>query len=201
MGRLWHGLRTLALVWSLAVGLPNLERLASEAFADGCDPSPSGLTGVNITGVVASNAPAPLVIPEPSGRNEALHPSVVFVPNGWNGYRYWMLYTHYDFTLGANENPHVDVSNDGQTWIQAPGVSNPIEPWPGFGYNSDTDLLLGPDNTMYAFWRTGVGIFEQVYYRTSTDGTNWVNKTLAFHDSAFQRRLLSPSIIFYGTTC
>ncbi|HUJ71467.1 MAG TPA: PKD domain-containing protein [Verrucomicrobiae bacterium] len=155
---------------------------------------------MDISTAIATNARTPLLIPEPSGRNEALHPSVVFAPDGWNGYRYWMLYTPYDFTQASNENPHVDVSNDGQTWIQAPGVTNPIEPWPGTGYNSDTDLVLGPDNTMYAFWRAAIGVMEQIYYRTSTDGTNWVNKTLALQVSAFQRHLLSPAVIYDGTT-
>jgi PKD repeat protein len=199
-GRLRRLSQALVLAGIQVVGISSLEQSTREAFADACVPSPADLTGVDITGAVASNARTPLVIPEPSGRDEALHPSVVFVPDGWNGYRYWMLYTPYDFTLASNENPHVDVSNDGQTWIQAPGVSNPIEPWPGTGYNSDTDLVLGPTNTMYAFWRAAVGIMETIYYRTSADGTNWINKTLALQASAYDRHLLSPAVIFDGTT-
>jgi len=197
--RFQRPLRAFVLAGIQVFGISCLEQSTREAFADVCAPPPSDLTGVDISTAVATNALTPLLIPEPSGRNEALHPSVVFVPDGWNGFRYWMLYTPYDFSIGSNENPHVDVSNDGQTWIQAPGVSNPIEPWPGVGYNSDTDLVLGPNNTMYAFWREGIGVFEETYYRTSVDGTNWINKTLALEAPVAQRRLLSPAIIFDGT--
>ena len=41
------------------------------------------------------NAPAPLVTPTYDGSGQVVHPDVVHVPGGWNGYEYWMGMTPY----------------------------------------------------------------------------------------------------------
>lgn len=67
------------------------------------------------------------------------HPDVEFFPNGFNGYKYWMVFTPY-FGAVENvqiskryENPTVVVSNDGLNWESPAGIHNPIQGTPGLG--------------------------------------------------------------------
>lgn len=65
-------------------------------------------------------------------------------------------YFNKDETL---ENPCLAVSEDGLTWQEPPGVTNPIHPWPGHGYNSDVELAFDPDaDVLGCFWRFYTGI-------------------------------------------
>ena len=38
---------------------------------------------------------SPLNIETPEGNAQPYHPSVVYIPGGWNGYAYWMAETPY----------------------------------------------------------------------------------------------------------
>lgn len=66
------------------------------------------------------------------------HPDVEYFPNGFNGYKYWMVFTPY-FGAVENvqiskryENPTVVVSNDGLNWTPPTGNSGgPIQMTPG----------------------------------------------------------------------
>ena len=33
------------------------------------------------------------------------HPSIIYVPGGWNGHKYWLVTTPYPSAVGAFENP------------------------------------------------------------------------------------------------
>lgn len=60
------------------------------------------------------------------------HPDVLYFPTGFNGYKYWMVFTPYFGAVGTNqnskryENPSVVVSNDGLNWVSPLGLTNPI---------------------------------------------------------------------------
>ena len=87
------------------------------------------------------NAPVPLVTPTYDGSGQVVHPDVVYVPGGWNGYEYWMGMTPYPNSNNSYENPSVLASNDNLTWVVPPGVINPLAPTPP-GHNDDVELLL-----------------------------------------------------------
>lgn len=65
------------------------------------------------------------------------HPDVEYFPEGFNGYKYWMVFTPYFGSVGSEpasqrfENPTVVVSNDGRNWVPPPGIKNPIVNAPG----------------------------------------------------------------------
>lgn len=135
-----------------------------------------------------------------AGTNQVTHPSVLHFPEGWNGYKYWMAYTPYPGSDDDHEDPNLAVSNDGITWVHAPGVTQPLDNQVGVPYNSDPDLVMGPNNTMYLFWRlydSSLGSNqEKVYVRTSTNGTTWTSRALVWQFTETTLRTLSPSFIY-----
>lgn len=149
---------------------------------------------------------AKLTIPThvtPTG-GETTHPSVVFIPGGWNGFAYWMAHTPYPAGNDDHEDPNIVASNDGITWQVPPGLTNPIDDQSGQPeFNSDVDLRLVGD-TLYLFWRffdpNAAGAEENLYYSTSTDGVTWAAKTLFYTSDQTVRRLLSPCLLVEGGT-
>ena len=129
-------------------------------------------------------APAPaaeLEMPTHDGAGQTCHPSVLYFPNGWNGWKYWMAHTPYPNFQEAHEDPNIAVSNDGTTWQVPSGLTNPLDD--GLGrpnyHNSDAHLVMN-GNTMVVTWRTvdrPNGGQNIIYARTSTDGVNWTAKT------------------------
>jgi hypothetical protein len=142
-----------------------------------------------------------LTIPTHEGSGQSTHPSVVHIPGGVNGFKYWMAVTPYPGSSNAHEDPNVLASHDGITWEVPPGLVNPIDNQPGgdAGYNSDTDLQY-VDDTLFLFWRTyinnNVGAEENLYYSTSGDGITWSPKTLYYQSDRNVRRLASPCMLY-----
>jgi hypothetical protein len=136
---------------------------------------------------------------DPAG-GQTTHPSVVRVPGGWNGYEYWMAHTPYPGSNSAWEDPNIAASNDGVTWVVPPGLTNPLDDQPGLPgpYNSDTDLEMGPNNTLYAFWRVVIPDLsqERIKYSTSTDGVNWSAPVEAMRSAMADRRPVSPAFMY-----
>lgn len=147
------------------------------------------------------NAAAPLTIPTPDDTGHSLHPSVVDMGSAWNGYRYWMAHTPYHNRNTEIENPCIVASHDGLTWVEPAGISNPIDPWPGVGYNSDTELHYDPDgDQMVCYWRDykgGSNVPDNLVFcaSSSTDGVTWTAQqdliALTFPSSG---AVFSPSV-------
>ncbi len=142
------------------------------------------------------------------GNDEVVHPDVVYIPNGWNGYKYWMVFTPFPNSAPQYENPSIVVSQDGIIWSVPSGLTNPVVlPYddiydPNNFYHSDPDLILSPDqNTMYLCWRNHAGWNEEKFgVISSTDGINWTNPIYPFSTlSTNGERILSPSIIYNGS--
>src|SRR5690625_791280 len=74
-----------------------------------------------------NNARYPLNIRTYDGYNRTVHPDVIYFENGWNDYKYWMVHTPFPFDNDFWENPSIIVSNDGISWKDAPGITNPID--------------------------------------------------------------------------
>lgn len=126
-----------------------------------------------------------------------VHPSVLHVPRGWNGARWWAAATPYNGGSIALENPCIFQSVDGVTWTEPAGVTNPLVAKPSLAYNSDTHLTLGPDNHLYLFYRSaseaGQPDEENLYVISSADGVTWTAPTLLM-TSATPDWLLSPAV-------
>ena len=132
------------------------------------------------------------------GTNELVHPSVLYFADGWNGYPYWMAYTPYDGGSVIHENPSIAVSTDGDTWVTPPGLTNPVEPYPGGPYNADPNIFMAPDNkTMYMVFKMSIDASTKVtYLRTSTDGITWTPKVELIRNTWED---VSPCVVWDGT--
>lgn len=135
-----------------------------------------------------------ITIPSDAPYNDdSLHPSVVDTVTGWNGHRYWMAYTPLPGGVEPLENPFIAVSEDGDSWAAPAGITNPIDPPPSDGYNSDTDLVLAEDEgLLYCFYRH-IGSGGGMKLRTSADGVQWSNETVFDIGTAQTIQRLSPS--------
>ncbi len=140
------------------------------------------------------NAPDYLTTPTYDGQGQVVHPDVVYVPGGWNGYAYWMAMTPYPGGNPTTENPSVIASNDGISWEVPSGLTNPLV---GGGSKADPDMLL-VDGTMILYYIHADSTDTYVERITSTDGTDWT------HDASpvitMSRYLLSPTLLYEGET-
>lgn len=133
-------------------------------------------------------------------RHAAIHPSVLYFEDGWNGYKYWMAMTPYDHCDASHENPCIRVSNDNVNWTT-------IGPDPLFSYEevivaydghlSDVELFF--DGRLWLFCRAAwndhwgadgrsfciVGI-------STTDGTNWTDPEIVLVPD---NSALSPAVL------
>lgn len=135
----------------------------------------------------------------PSG-GEGTHPSVVFFPEGWNGFRYWMAFTPYPGGSDAHEDPNIVASQDGVSWVVPPGLTNPLDDAPGTPrFNSDTELVFA-EGKLWCFWRyldqNAGSTSLRFYVRTSVDGVNWTPKEVVYQANASTTNLLSPTLIY-----
>lgn len=93
-----------------------------------------------------------LTTPTYDGSGQAVHPSTIYIPGGFGGYKYWMGMTPYPSGNDDYENPSLLASNDGITWVVPDGITNPLAPKPS-QHNSDTCLVFNTDtNTLYLYY-------------------------------------------------
>lgn len=155
--------------------------------------------------VYGKNAHRYLKIPTYDGKNQSNHPKVLYMDNGWNGYKYWMTYTPYPKNRANYENPSIVVSNDGVNWIVPQGLKNPVIPEPKDavkgGHNSDPHLVMNyKDNSMELWYRVNNGTprrnpsrQDYIYKVTSKDGIKWSEPTFVYSDKGL---CISPAIIY-----
>lgn len=126
------------------------------------------------------------------------HPSVVSIPQGFSGYRYWMVGTPYDGIDDSIENPCIYTSHDGTNWAIPPHATNPLAPTPqGDAHNSDPHLAF--DGTALHLWyrRTNDG-FDTILHATSSNGSQWSEFKHALRLPQQKERILSPTICRWG---
>ena len=149
------------------------------------------------------NAPDSLGTPTYDGSGQAVHPDVVYFPEGWGSptaYHYYMMMTPYPDGNENYENPSLLVSDDGLLWQVPPGVTNPI--WPGGvgGYNSDPDMLYAEGQLRaYFCWAAAAGGDDtsRVLTFSSADGINWSDTTEVLTAPNY---LVSPTVLFADST-
>lgn len=113
-------------------------------------------------------------------KNDALHPSVVYISSGFGGHKWWMVQSPYYACRGPIENPmlyYAEETADGsapKTWI--PALNHPVVGPPSQGYNSDPDLFY-ENVKLWLFWRENFTLdsrnnhYERaIFVIPSTDG-------------------------------
>ena len=142
----------------------------------------------------------PLDIPTYDGDPSVGHPSVVFAPQGWNGYRYWMAFT--PFPDDRREEPSIVVSQDGIHWQVPDGGSNPVVAaaeirGAGYHFNSDPELVLVADGSMLLYYRpfSRAGN-EAIFCKRSRDGIQWSQGRMVVSNPTvrYPAGLLSPAV-------
>ncbi len=152
-----------------------------------------------------SNSKYKLNLKSVYGDTEAYHPDILFFENGWNGYKYWLVFTPYPRNDSSKENPHIKVSNDMKNWIVPKGTPNPLDVAKGDGlgktlFNSDAELVYNNKlDRIECFWRRWEKDGETLYMKYTNDGHNWSNATKVYYASRITsnpNKLLSPTIVF-----
>lgn len=133
---------------------------------------------------------------------DMVHPSVVHVPSGWMGWKYWMAYTPYPTANSDYENPCVAVSQDGETWETPFDVINPLVGKPAGGYNADTHIFFAPDySRLYIAYAERIGgVSNKVRVMESTDGRKWTAPVTIITGTYGSQHFASPSIWYNPTT-
>jgi len=127
---------------------------------------------------VSKYAGNPLTTIPQYGASGAVHPDVIYFPEGRDGYKYWMVYTPYP--PQSKENPSIVRSNDGITWTDA-GISNPVIPAGTSGQwndleNPDPDFVFVQDyNKWFMVWDGGDKATDsrKIALAYSSDGKSW----------------------------
>lgn len=140
------------------------------------------------------------------GSGQAVHPDVVYFPDGWHGFAYWMAMTPHPFDTAERENPSILASHDGLDWVIPSGVRNPVVARPPCDHNSDPDLVYNPDTDELLLYYTevrrseycGAGTNENfVKLVRSTDGVNWTEpQTVMSFDLDIYPVYVSPSVVY-----
>ena len=138
---------------------------------------------------------------------ECTHPGMVYEKNGWQGYRYWMVYTPYPGAASTYENPCICASNDGENFELPAGAPNPLFPKPSdvLAYNSDTHLFMMPDKSkLILIWKArGINIsgtdYNVLYVTESTDGRSWTTPVNIWQGGVGSSDMASPSLWYDGT--
>lgn len=138
------------------------------------------------------------------------HPSVVYVPNGWNGHRCWMAQTPYPpFHVAPYKDrwelPCIHYSDDGLHWKSI--EANPIddlteEQIASHGYHSDPHLVM-KDGVLYCYYRLMENYDEltTILRKHSVDGVHWSERDEIKVESVRQKvesDIISPAIVWTG---
>jgi hypothetical protein len=152
------------------------------------------------------NSAAPLDIPTYEASGQAVHPDVVYFPNGWHGHKYWMAMTPYPYGADSYENPSIVVSDDGLTWSVPDGLTNPIVSAPACDHNNDPDIVYDPQtDQLYVYYvelmrpdRCGGARNENnIRLLKSSDGIHWsAPQTVMSWEADTAPLYLSPAIVY-----
>lgn len=150
------------------------------------------------------NAKSRLKIVSSYGDNQGTHPKVLYFENGWNGYKYWMVYSPYPFSDDSKENPHIKVSNDLIHFTEPEGFKNPLSDTPSdyenmVIYNSDPHIVYNDDeDILECYFRRVDDVKDEVivYKMTTKDGVHWTDKEEVLKDKRSIHDYVSFAIIY-----
>ena len=165
-------------------------------------------TELDLFSALPTNAAGHQTTPTSDGSGQVVHPSIVYFPDGWNGYNYWLAMTPYPATDSQYESPEILACNDGVNWVVPAGLTNPIvdssspAALPNNGdpclfYNEATDELW------CYYQRRSPGNYSRLYLKKSSDGIDWgLSSDLGtlLLDSAEVITFTSPTVVKIGLT-
>lgn len=141
------------------------------------------------------------------------HPSVIYIPKGINGYKYWCALTPYFGIINAQtdknafENPHIFCSIDGLSWSEPKGSTNPIDHAQlakYLNYWSDTNLFY-ENGKLHLYYRGNYfdrnfygdkGIYARaIVERNSSDGVNWTDRKILYASNTITKGIDDNSVI------
>lgn len=125
-----------------------------------------------------------------------IHPSIVHIPTGWNGYKYWMAYTPLPLNNSAYENPCICAANDlNGPWVVPLGCPNPIDVSsnPGVVYNRDTHLYFTGSELVMMYNTKGEDLKNKLKVVTSPNGSVWSAPVVIWEGGANTSDMASPS--------
>jgi hypothetical protein len=131
------------------------------------------------------NAASPLFIIAPDGSNQVVHPDIIYVPEGYLGFEYWMACTPYPFAADKEENPIIRVSHDGVNWQKFIGAPDPLvnAPTDYDWHHADTELVLH-NGILRVFYITTNSVVAgtQFSYLETTDGVRWTEPKIIYEN-------------------
>jgi hypothetical protein len=140
------------------------------------------------------SVPVPLGYPKQS----QTHPAIVYSPQKWNGYSFWLATTPYPNEDIKYENPCIYKSNDHKDF--QPIKNNPVLEYPGnLAYNSDPELFMYNDK-LYLINRENENsnYLREIKLMSSQNGEEWSVPETIYTSNDENRQLLSPSYIKKG---
>jgi len=161
---------------------------------------------IGLFSALPSNAAGFQTTPTSDASGQVVHPSILYFPDGWNGYDYWMAMTPYPIVGGNDwETPEILACNDGVNWVVPAGLVNPIVTRdaaspnvdPFLFYNEATDELW----VYYMKWDDPARTWNRIYLKKSSDGINWggVGLGTLLLTMGFGA-MLSPAVVKVGAT-
>jgi hypothetical protein len=150
--------------------------------------------------------PARLNLPTYDGDGNTVQPSIVYIPAGLSGYKWWMGMTPYPGIGEAPyENPSILASNDGIEWEVPGGVTNPLVPGDsGVIFNSDSNLIAisnhGTTKLFYYYRQTTIGPgLTDIFLIESLDGINWEDPIIVIPNTDIVETTTSPAVYYNGS--
>ncbi|NVM20596.1 MAG: DUF2341 domain-containing protein [Desulfobacterales bacterium] len=148
------------------------------------------------------NAASFQTTPTSDGSGQCVHPSILYFPDGWNGYKYWMVMTPYPGENDDYETPEILVCDDGVNWVVPTGLTNPIVARDATNPNTDPNLFYNEaTDELWVYYRKVSATYNRLYLKKSSDGVNWGGTglgTLLLDLSP--GNLISPSVEKVGST-
>jgi hypothetical protein len=146
------------------------------------------------------NAPAPLVTPTYDGSGQAVEPTVLLFPNGWQGHHYWMCVSPYPKGNASFENPSILVSEDGLSWSPPAGLQNPLVK-PVQGELADATIVHDDASDELSMYYLDEVLDQGTHWQllrhmSSKDGALWSPWTQLLEGHPFP--LSSPSLVKVG---
>ncbi|MDV7688787.1 BppU family phage baseplate upper protein [Enterococcus casseliflavus] len=172
----------------------------------------------NIQSIKRLSETEPVRVATFDGTNEPVHPSVVYIPNGWGvtSTKYWMACTPWPVKTIRERNdryecPSLLTSYNGIDWFVHPNTPNPLVDLTQIqidngDYYSDPSIVMN-GNTMEIWyrWTNGANFNETNIYRiTSTNGVDWSSPELVLDalksDSGIFGTMRAQQIFYDGVT-
>ena len=158
---------------------------------------------LDIFSAYPANAGAAQTTPTSDGSGQCVHPSILYFPEGWNGYKYWMAMTPFPGNDDNLETPEILACDDGVNWVVPAGLTNPIVARDVAAPNTDSFLFYNEaTDELWCYYRkTDVATYDRIYLKKSVDGIEWGGTGLGtlVLDMALAAAL-SPAVIKVGAT-